>query len=226
MRTTVAVISGGLDSTALAYELKFKGHDLRLMSFNYGQRHRKELEFAAATAERLGVPWTLVDLTGITHLLAGSSLTSDDVEVPDGHYAAESMRATVVPNRNAIMLNIAAGYAVSIGARHIATGVHAGDHYIYPDCRPAFISSLNHMLNMATEGHSKPGFSVLAPFVHLSKANIVRLGEHYKVPWRETWSCYKGGDVHCGTCGTCRERKEAFELADVPDPTVYADVQE
>lgn len=119
------------------------------------------------------------------------------------------------------MLNVAAGLAVSIGADHVATGVHAGDHFVYPDCRPEFIESLNVCLKLANEGFVSGDFSVLAPFVHSTKADIAALGNELGVQWEETWSCYKGGDVHCGTCGTCFERREAFQLAGVPDPTEY-----
>lgn len=219
----VAVVSGGMDSTILAHQLAEEGHDLHLLSVDYGQRHKKELTYAEASADRLGVPWRLADLTGITSLLAGSSLTSDDVDVPAGHYAEDTMKATVVPNRNAIMLNIAAGYAVSIGARHVATGVHAGDHFIYPDCRPGFIDALNTMLTEATEGFAAPGFSVLAPFVNISKTDIAAIGGSLGVPFEETWSCYRGDDIHCGTCGTCVERIEAIRDAGISDPTEYAD---
>lgn len=221
MSLAIVVASGGMDSTVLAYDLKAQGHDLRLLSVDYGQRHGKELAYAHATAITLGVPWSLADLTGITSLLAGSSLTSDDVPVPSGHYAAESMKATVVPNRNAILLNVAAGYAVSCGADFVATGVHAGDHFIYPDCRPAFIDSLNVMLGHATDGFAVDGFHVAAPYVNISKTEIAARGAALGVPFAETWSCYRGGELHCGTCGTCVERIEAIRDAGIPDPTVY-----
>jgi len=218
---TVAVISGGMDSVTLAYMLQHEGHDLTLISFDYGQRHKKELAFAAQCAQQLGVQHHIVDLSCLNPLVASSSLTNKDIEVPDGHYAAETMKKTVVPNRNSIMMNIAAGLAVSIGARHIATGVHGGDHYIYPDCRPAFIKSLDTLLTIANEGFIDTKFTVLAPYLYWTKADIVTVGEMVGVPWNDTWSCYKGGDIHCGACGTCFERREAFIEAGVPDPTLY-----
>jgi 7-cyano-7-deazaguanine synthase len=220
--TVVAVVSGGLDSVTLAHHLVARGHGLEVVSFDYGQRHDKETQFAARCAETLGVPFHLVDLRSISGLLAGSSLTSPDVPVPDGDYREDTMRQTVVPNRNAIMINIAAALAVGQGYDAVAVGVHGGDHFIYPDCRPGFIDAQTTTLRLANEGFVAEGFTVLAPFVDLSKTEIVRLGESLGVPWEQTWSCYRGLDVHCGTCGTCSERREAFREAGVPDPTVYA----
>jgi 7-cyano-7-deazaguanine synthase len=131
------------------------------------------------------------------------------------------MRITVVPNRNAIMINIATALAVSMKCNYVATGVHGGDHYIYPDCRPEFISAQTEALRLANAGFISDEFEVLAPFVNISKDGIVKIGEAISVPWLETWSCYKGGEIHCGSCGTCFERREAFALAGVHDPTNY-----
>ena len=217
----VAIVSGGMDSVTLVHHLQAIGHQVVVASFDYGQRHKKELEFAKAVAERFDLDHHLIDLSNITKLIATSALTSDSIEVPDGHYAEETMRQTVVPNRNAIMLNVAAGLAIQVEAGHIATGVHAGDHYIYPDCRPQFISSLEQMLKIANEGFIDPDFSILAPFVNSTKGEIARRGDELNVPWDKTWSCYKGGDIHCGSCGTCFERREAFGEFDLHDPTEY-----
>ena len=222
MIKTVAIVSGGMDSIALVHHLVDQGHVVDVISFDYGQRHRKELNFAQDCAERLNLAWHLVDLSNLTDLLATSALTNSVMEVPDGHYAEDTMRITVVPNRNAIMLNIAAGLAVSIGAKHIATGVHAGDHYIYPDCRPQFIDATERMLKIANEGFINPDFSMLAPFVNSTKGDIARLGDRLNVPWESTWSCYKGNEIHCGACGTCFERREAFAEAGINDPTNYS----
>lgn len=217
---TAVVCSGGLDSVSLAHVLAAKGALSRIVSFDYGQRHRKELDFAGAAALRLGVPFHLIDMRGIGAALSGSALT-DDVDVPDGHYAEETMRITVVPNRNAIMLSIAFGIAAAQGDTAVACAVHGGDHFIYPDCRPGFTDAFATMQHAALEGYATVALHV--PFVHATKADIVAAGARAGTPFAETWSCYKGGAVHCGRCGTCVERREAFDLAGVPDPTAYAD---
>ena len=217
----VVVVSGGLDSTTMAYSLRAQGYALVAISFDYGQRHRKELDFAEQLAADLGAPWILIDLdaAGVTSFLAGSALTDESVTVPDGHYADESMKITVVPNRNAIMLSIACALAVTRDAGAVAFGAHTGDHFIYPDCRPAFVRAYQTMLNLVVEGLAS--IEILTPFLSMTKADIVRLGAALHVPFERTWSCYKGGALHCGTCGTCHERREAFALADVDDPTLY-----
>lgn len=216
----VAIVSGGMDSVTLAYLLAEEGYTLHLLSFNYGQRHVKELEYARICAQRLGAEFDIVDISGVGSLLKGSALT-DDIPVPHGHYAASNMTVTVVPNRNAIMLSIAYGVAASEGAVAVAAAVHAGDHFIYPDCRPAFIEAFGRMQKEALEGIEGDGINLYAPFVHEDKASIVSAGARLGVPYADTWSCYEGGKLHCGRCGTCVERREAFELAGVPDPTIY-----
>lgn len=222
MTSTVAIVSGGMDSVALAYYLKSEGHDLHLVSVDYGQRHRKELVFAQMASVKLDSRHTVVDMSSITKSIASSSLTAD-IEVPDGHYAEETMRITVVPNRNMMMLSVATAIAISENADYVATGVHGGDHFIYPDCRPEFITACSAAAQIGMVGVSKQFKGIIAPFVHHDKAWIARLGTEIGVPWNETWSCYKGGETHCGRCGTCVERAEAFYLAGVNDPTVYVD---
>lgn len=221
----VVTVSGGLDSTVLAHWLAGHGVRLDLLSFDYGQRHRVELQYARHTAERLGSAHRVIDVSGLTAALAGSALTDRSVEVPDGHYTDASMRATVVPNRNAIMLDVAVAAAIACDADAVAYGAHAGDHPIYPDCRPAFFDAYRRMAAVANEGFLPSGFEVIAPFLHLSKAEVVSLGAHLGVPFAATWSCYRGAEEHCGTCGTCVERREAFAIAGVADPTAYTSIR-
>lgn len=205
----------------MAYSLRAQGYALIAISFDYGQRHRKELEFAERMAAELEASWTLIDLraAGIAGVLTGSALTDATVTVPDGHYADESMNITVVPNRNAIMLSIACALAVTRDAGSVAFGAHTGDHFIYPDCRPEFVRAFESMVNVAVDGLAR--IEILAPFLSMTKTDIVKLGDELRVPFERTWSCYKGGALHCGTCGTCVERREAFADADVADPTAY-----
>lgn len=219
--STLVLLSGGLDSTVLAARLLVAGHQLDAISIHYGQRHAKELDAARAVARWLGIRHNVVDLQLLREHLGGSALTSDGVDVPDGHYAQENMRATVVPNRNAIMLSVAVGIAVSRGLAQVATAVHAGDHFIYPDCRPEFITAMDTVAHLGTAGFGD--VRVVAPFLHLTKADVVILGNQFGAPMELSWSCYRGGEVHCGRCGTCVERSEAFRVADVADPTSYAD---
>jgi len=214
---TVLIYSGGLDSTVALYYLKEQGHKLKALSVDYGQRHKKEIELAKYHCAKLGIEHQIADLTGITHLLGGSSQTSSSVDVPEGHYAEESMKLTVVPNRNMIMLSVAIGWAVSQKADFVAYAAHAGDHAIYPDCRPEFAEALDHVAKLA-DWHQ---VSLLRPFVQWSKADIAAEAKRLGVEIEKTWSCYKGLELHCGKCGTCTERIEAFQLAGVNDPTVY-----
>lgn len=220
MTKTFVVCSGGLDSVTLAYKVAKERTLAALISFDYGQRHKKELEFAKLCAQDLGVSHHIIDISSVGAALTGSALT-DDVAVPDGHYEEETMKATIVPNRNAIMMSIAYGVAASQGADAVAAAVHAGDHHIYPDCRPEFTASFEAMQRCALEGVADIEF--YTPYVHLTKADIAAEGANLGVPFEKTWSCYKGGDIHCGRCGTCVERIEALDLADAVDPTIYED---
>ena len=217
---TIVLCSGGLDSVTLAHKVAAERTLVRLVSFDYGQRHKIELEQARRCAARLAVPHDLVDIAAVGSLLIGSALTSGET-VPDGHYAEETMRVTVVPNRNAIMLAIAFGVAAAKHADAVAAAVHGGDHFIYPDCRPAFVEAFAAMQRHALDGLATIDF--YTPFLGMGKADIVREGARLGVPFAETLSCYKGGAQHCGRCGTCVERREAFHLAGLDDPTRYAD---
>jgi len=215
-KSTVAIFSGGLDSTTMLYDAIGEGWTITsAVSFNYGQRHKKELDYAKLTCSKLDVKHHVIDLwsSGLTGALAlsGSSLVSD-TEVPDGHYAEESMKATVVPNRNMIMLSIAGGIAVAEGAQCVMTGVHAGDHFIYPDCRPEFVAAAGQALVLGNIGFGDIR-GILAPFIESTKADIAYTAMILNIPLDETWSCYKGEDIHCGRCGTCVERLEAIDEA-------------
>ena len=219
MRSALCIVSGGMDSVTLAYDVRpvFRPDALHLMSFNYGQRHKKELDYAVHHANKLGARFDLVDLSGLAYLLKGSALTDDSVEVPEGHYAEESMRATIVPNRNAMMLAIAYAAAVSLGAEVVAAGFHAGDHWVYPDCRPEFVDAFATMERLATESDIR----LYTPWMNVQKSDIALRASELGVNLAESWSCYKGGDAHCGRCGTCVERIEAFQVAGITDPTAY-----
>lgn len=217
---TLVVCSGGMDSVTLAHKVHKENELLALLSFDYGQRHRKELDCAKHCADDLGVEHILIDISGIGAKLTGSALT-DDVAVPDGHYAEETMKITVVPNRNAIMLTIAFGIAAARGADAVAAAVHGGDHFIYPDCRPGFVEAFETMQRHALEGMND--IRLYTPFVRSSKGDIAAESARLGVDHSRSWSCYKGGEIHCGRCGTCVERREAFHLAGAPDPTEYAD---
>lgn len=217
---TIVICSGGLDSVSLAHRVA-DTHDLAgLLSFDYGQRHAKEVGYAKACATRLGVPHKVVDIRQIGAALSGSALT-DDVAVPDGHYAEDTMKITIVPNRNAIMLTVAFGMAAAQKADAVAAAMHGGDHFIYPDCRTGFARAFQAMQDAALDGYAE--IRLHTPYIEGSKADIVADGARHGVPFAETWSCYKGGAVHCGRCGTCVERREAFHLAGMADPTEYAD---
>lgn len=220
MAKVIAIVSGGMDSATLAYQLVAQWHTLHMVTFDYGQRHRIEIEYARRIAKHLHARHDVIDLSTLTPFLSGSALT-DTVPVPYGHYTAENMKLTVVPNRNAIMLSVAWGLAVAEGAELVATAVHSGDHAIYPDCRPEFIDALNAALRLGTEGHRTETLYLHTPFIDKDKAEIARLGDALCVPYEDTWTCYEGGTIHCGKCGACVERREAFELAEVSDPTVY-----
>jgi 7-cyano-7-deazaguanine synthase len=214
---TVLIFSGGLDSTTLLYETLAAGQDVLAIGIDYGQRHVKELQAATRITEALNVPYQVVNLSALQPVIAGSSQTSVEIDVPEGHYAAENMKLTVVPNRNMIMLSVAVGYAISQKADAIAYAAHGGDHAIYPDCRKEFVDCLAKAVELA-DWHR---VALMAPYTEIDKAEIVRRGAALGVDYGATWSCYKGQEKHCGKCGTCVERKEAFGLAGVSDPTEY-----
>jgi 7-cyano-7-deazaguanine synthase len=212
----VVILSGGLDSTVLLYTIIAEGLDPEAITFSYGQRHRREIDYARKTCEDLRVPHNVLYLDSLAPIFIGSSLT-DEIDVPEGHYQDESMKSTVVPNRNSIMINLAMAYAIGRKIKYVAYGAHAGDHAIYPDCRPIFVERIQKLAEVVDYNP----LYIKVPFLIYKKEDIVRIGQGLKVPFANTYSCYKGGEIHCGVCGTCTERKEAFKNAGVEDPTEY-----
>jgi 7-cyano-7-deazaguanine synthase len=214
----VVVYSGGMDSlTSLYWALKVY-EEVKAISFNYGQKHSKELDYAKEVCKELGIEHKVIDISFLKELTSNSSLTGS-MDIPEGYYTDENMKSTVVSNRNAIFLNVAIAWACNLGYNAVVTGVHSGDHAIYPDCRKEFIYSASTTSLLATKGIGD--IEIIAPFVGIDKSNIVKMGDTLGVDYSKSWSCYKGGELHCGKCGTCTERIEAFELAEVKDPTLY-----
>lgn len=219
----VVALSGGMDSTTLLATYLQDGYQVIAGSVDYGQRHRRELAAAAAVAEHYGVEH-VVWASGLGALLGGSALTDADIEVPDGHYSWDVMAITVVANRNAIFANAFAGMAIARGADVLGLGMHAGDHHQYPDCRPEAVAAIAESIRVCNTAPTlPPPPRIEARFVHIDKTEIARIGHRLGAPLGLSWSCYRGGEVHCGTCATCFERREAFRDAGVPDPTGYAD---
>ncbi len=212
---TICVISGGMDSTTLLYQLLSEGKEVKAISFDYRQRHRKELEQAKKTCEKLGVEHKIIDLSYFKELASNSALTGD-INVPYGYYEAENMKLTVVPNRNMVMSANAIAWAVNLDYDEVALGVHAGDHTIYPDCRPDFIEELRRITEIA----NFKSIRIYAPFLYKDKGDIVKKGIELGVDYSLTWTCYEGKENPCGKCGACQERKEAFEKAGIEDPLI------
>jgi len=214
----IVLVSGGMDSVAALYDARTSHEVVAAVSFNYGSKHNlREIPFAERHCEKLGVLHRVIPLAFMNELFTSHLLASGG-EIPDGHYEEQTMKQTVVPFRNGIMLAIAGGYAESIGAGGLVIAAHAGDHAIYPDCRETFMQSMGAALRSGTYAEVE----LLRPFIALNKAEVARRGHDLGVDFAQTWSCYKGGAIHCGTCGTCVERREAFLVAGLPDPTEYA----
>jgi 7-cyano-7-deazaguanine synthase len=211
------LLSGGMDSVAAFHEVLGQHEVVACLSFDYGSKHNaREIPFAKLHAERGGVTHQVILLDFMNRLFKSDLLQSGG-EIPDGHYAEESMKQTVVPFRNGIMLAIAAGYAESIDAEGLVIAAHSGDHAIYPDCREPFMHAMATAMSEGTYAR----IQLLRPFIATDKAGIAKRGVELGVDFSETWSCYKGGEIHCGVCGTCVERREAFVLAGLQDPTLY-----
>ena len=215
MKDSVIIVSGGMDSITMLYNYK-KVIGLAI-TFDYGSNHaEKEIAFAKLHCERLGIPYIIIPLSFIHEYFKSSLLEGGD-KIPEGHYQDENMKSTVVPFRNGIMLAIACGIAESNGYTKVMIANHSGDHAIYPDCRATFINSMSEAMSYGTYNRVK----ICAPYTGISKTDIARLGKYMGIDYSETWSCYKGGEHHCGKCGTCVERKEALSEAGIEDKTIY-----
>ena len=237
-KKAVVIVSGGMDSVTLLYDVVNQGYEVDVLSFDYNQKHKIELECARYQAEKLNLNWKLIPLD-ILNEIAPSALTRDDIEVPTGHYQEENMKLTVVPNRNMIMLSLAAAYAIGIGAKHIFYGAHAGDHAIYPDCRREFIEVMQAAFLLCDWSEVQ----LHAPYYDIDKGDILEIGKELGVDYKYTWTCYdpklaigfkdeifnvydikQQTDWHyvsCGKCGSCSERLEGMKKADLIDPLEY-----
>ena len=206
-----------MDSITLLYD--FKDRIALGVSFSYGSNHNaKEIPFAEYHCKLLGIPHIVIDLAFMPKYFRSSLLEGGDA-IPEGHYADDNMKSTVVPFRNGIMLSIAAGIAESHNLKYVMMANHGGDHAIYPDCRPTFVEAMS----KATQEGTYPGIQILAPYTNITKADIAMKGKALGIDYSKTWSCYKGGEHHCGKCGTCVERREALAAAGIPDETIYDD---
>ncbi len=215
MKDSVIIVSGGMDSITMLHE--FKDRIALGVSFNYGSNHNnREIPFAEMHCQRLGIPHITIDLAFMPQYFKSSLLEGADA-IPEGNYDDENMKSTVVPFRNGIMLSIAVGIAESHHLKHVLMANHGGDHAIYPDCRPDFVGAISE----AAQAGTYEKVTIEAPYTNITKTDIARHGKALGLDYSETWSCYKGGERHCGCCGTCRERKEALRDAGVEDHTNY-----
>ena len=214
-KDSIIVLSGALDSTTMLYE--YKDRIRMAVSFHYGSNHNdKELACAKLHCERLGIPHLIIPLSFMADYFE-SSLLQGAAAIPEGHYDDANMKSTVVPFRNGIMLAVAAGLAETHHLKYVMLANHSGDHAIYPDCRPMFVDAIS----AAIEAGTYDGIRIFAPYTNITKADIARHGKELGINYAETWSCYKGGEHHCGKCGTCTERIEALREAGIDDPTIY-----
>ena len=214
-KDSVIIYSGGLDSTTLLYEERAR--IALAVTFDYGSNHAaRETDCARHHCQMLGIEHVVIDLKFMAQYF-DSSLLSGAEAVPEGNYDGTNMRSTVVPFRNGIMLSVACGLAESRGLKRVLMANHVGDHEVYPDCRPAFVKAMD----AAMQAGTYEGVALAAPYTDLDKADLVRRGAQLGIDYAHTYSCYRGGKLHCGRCATCRERREAFRLAGVVDPTKY-----
>jgi len=212
----VVIYSGGMDSFTVLNRALKDGKEVFALSFDYGQKHVKELTYAADVCKSLNVKHKIINISAINELLAGSSLT-DDIDIPEGHYEADNMKSTVVPNRNMILLSLAVGYAVSVEASQVYYGAHSGDHAIYPDCRPEFVMKMNDVCQIA----NYEAVEIFSPYLHDTKIDILADGIKMGLDYSKTWTCYNGREKACGKCGACEERLEAFRDNKAIDPLPY-----
>lgn len=220
-KKAVLIVSGGIDSSTLIYKMIQEGYETYALTFIYGQKHKREIESARKVCNNLNVAHKIIDISSLKEILSGSALTDSEIDIPEVSETAEyyeMLKTTIVPNRNSIFLSIAIGYAVSIGANHVFFGAHHSDRGVYPDCRREFVEAFQYAERLANDNSL---LVVAAPFVNMNKSEIVKLGIELGVPYKETWSCYRGGEMHCGVCSSCRERKRAFQEASIEDPTGY-----
>ncbi len=214
--TVVVIYSGGMDSFTVLNRAIKDGKQVYALTFDYGQKHVKEIDYAANVCKELNIPHKVIDISAINQLLGGSSLT-DDIDIPEGHYEEESMKSTVVPNRNMILLSLAVGYAVSREASQVYYGAHSGDHAIYPDCRPEFVMKMNDVCQIA---NYQP-VEIYSPYLTDTKIDILTDGISMDLDYSKSWTCYNGREKACGKCGACQERLEAFRENDLVDPLEY-----
>ncbi len=217
VKDALMIVSGGMDSTTMLYD--YAGRIALAVTFNYGSNHNaREIECARYNCDKLGIELLVVDLPFIGKLFDSSLLSGADA-IPEGDYNEDNMRSTVVPFRNGIMLAVAAGLAESRGLKTLMMANHGGDHAIYPDCRRGFVDAMSQAISEGTYDNIK----IEAAYTDITKADIARRGAELGIDYAHTYSCYKGGEKHCGRCGTCSERREAFAEANLTDPTVYED---
>ncbi len=218
MKDSILILSGGVDSTTLLYD--YQERIALAVTFDYGSKHNaREIPFARLHCQRLGIEHLVIPLAFMAQYFSSSLLLGGEA-IPEGHYAEENMKSTVVPFRNGIMLSVAVGLAESRGLKHVMMANHAGDHTIYPDCRPEFVDAFSEAARTGTF----PGITLVSPYTHLTKGQIAARGRQLGIDYSETWSCYKGGAIHCGRCGTCVERHEAMLEAGIDDPTEYEEL--
>ncbi len=213
---SVIIVSGGMDSITLLHDIHATGEELHAISFDYNQRHKKEIEYAKRNCDKLGIPHKTISLS-VLNDIAPSSLTRPETEVPEGEYDGENMKETVVPNRNMVMLSLAASYAIGIGATQLYYGAHSGDHTIYPDCRPEFVNIMAQAF-MLCDWHQ---LHLKVPYLYGNKITILKRGLELGVDYSDTWTCYNGREKACGKCGSCDERLAAFRALGLKDPAEY-----